>query len=44
VTSTRGEGIRLSLHYFNNFEDIDRFVEEMGSFAGAGPAPAPQQT
>jgi len=43
VTSTRGEGIRLSLHYFNNIEDIDCFVEEMTSIAGAIAAPAPQQ-
>jgi selenocysteine lyase/cysteine desulfurase len=29
ITSTRGNGIRVSLHYFNNFEDIDRFVDEL---------------
>jgi cysteine desulfurase/selenocysteine lyase len=38
VTSTRGEGIRVSLHYFNNFEDIDRFVAELVSVVDAGTA------
>jgi selenocysteine lyase/cysteine desulfurase len=26
IVSTRGEGIRVSVHYYNNHEDIDRFV------------------
>jgi selenocysteine lyase/cysteine desulfurase len=26
LVSTRGEGIRVSLHYYNNREDVDRFV------------------
>lgn len=43
VTSTRGDGIRVSLHYFNNFEDIDRFVAELVSVIDAGSAdPEPQ--
>lgn len=29
LVSTRGEGIRVSVHYYNNHEDIDRFVEAL---------------
>ncbi len=31
IVSTRGEGIRVSLHYYNNRDDIDRFVEALAS-------------
>ena len=43
VASTRGEGIRVSLHYYNNFEDIDSFIEEMVSITGEGPDPTHEQ-
>lgn len=36
ITSTRGDGIRVSLHYFNDYEDIDRFVEELVTVVDAG--------
>jgi selenocysteine lyase/cysteine desulfurase len=35
ITSTRGDGIRVSLHYFNSFKDIDRFVDELVAATGA---------
>ena len=31
VVSTRGTGIRVSLHYFNNHADIDRFVAALAT-------------
>ena len=31
IVSTRGEGIRVSLHYYNNHDDIDRFVDALAS-------------
>ena len=31
IVSTRGEGIRVSLHYYNNRDDIDRFVDALAS-------------
>ncbi|MFQ5742380.1 MAG: hypothetical protein ACE5HV_02195 [Acidobacteriota bacterium] len=34
IVSTRGEGIRVSCHFYNNFEEIDRFIEELASIAG----------
>lgn len=27
LAAARGKGIRIGLHYYNNFEDVDRFVE-----------------
>ncbi len=35
VVSTRGEGIRVSLHYYNDTSDIDRFVEALAEITGA---------
>jgi len=29
IVSTRGEGVRVSVHYYNNHQDIDRFVEAL---------------
>ncbi len=31
IVSTRGEGIRVSLHYYNNRQDIDRFVDALAA-------------
>ena len=31
IVSARGEGIRVSVHYYNNREDIDRLVEALTS-------------
>lgn len=31
LVSARGEGIRVSVHYYNNREDIDRFVEVLAA-------------
>jgi selenocysteine lyase/cysteine desulfurase len=31
IVSTRGEGIRASLHYYNNREDVDRFVDALAA-------------
>ena len=31
LVSARGEGIRVSVHYYNNREDIDRFVEALAT-------------
>jgi len=31
IVSTRGEGIRVSLHYYNNEADVDRLVEALGA-------------
>jgi cysteine desulfurase / selenocysteine lyase len=30
IVSARGKGIRVSLHIFNNFEDIDRLLQGLG--------------
>ena len=35
VVSSRGEGIRVSLHYYNDFNDIDRFVEALADITGS---------
>ncbi len=32
IVSTRGEGIRVSLHYYNNRDDIDRFLEGLDAY------------
>lgn len=32
--STRGQGIRVSLHYYNDVSDIDRFVEALTEVSG----------
>ena len=29
LTAARGRGVRVSLHIFNTFEDVDRFVEAL---------------
>ncbi len=29
VVSARGEGLRVSMHIYNNKEDVDRFVSEL---------------
>jgi selenocysteine lyase/cysteine desulfurase len=26
IVSARGKGLRVSVHIFNNFDDIDRFI------------------
>ena len=32
IVSARGKGIRVSLHMFNNFEDIDRLLQALAEF------------
>ena len=27
IVAKRGEGVRVSLHYYNNHNDIDKFIE-----------------
>jgi selenocysteine lyase/cysteine desulfurase len=39
IISPRGELLRLSFHYFNSYEDIDRVCELIDQFCGIGPAP-----
>jgi selenocysteine lyase/cysteine desulfurase len=29
IVSARGRGIRVSVHMFNNFEDLDRLLEAL---------------
>ena len=35
LVSTRGQGIRVSTHYYNNHSDIDRFVEAVAKITSA---------
>jgi selenocysteine lyase/cysteine desulfurase len=44
VTSTRGDGIRVSVHYFNNREDIDRLIEELVPVLDVDPSAGPEAT
>ena len=41
IVSARGKGLRVSVHIFNNFDDIDRLIiglRELPSTAGANTA------
>ena len=29
IVSARGKGLRVSVHIFNNFDDIDRLIAEL---------------
>ena len=33
LVSARGDGLRVSLHYYNSEDDIERFVEALYSVA-----------
>jgi len=33
IVSARGKGLRISVHIFNNFDDIDRLIAALGEVA-----------
>jgi cysteine desulfurase / selenocysteine lyase len=36
IVSARGKGLRISVHIFNNFDDIDRLIAALGEVASLG--------
>jgi selenocysteine lyase/cysteine desulfurase len=33
IASARGEGLRVSLHFYNNYDDVDQLLRELVAIA-----------